>query len=181
MDDPTPQLIDKLKVYKQQGLTYYQATEQLKQQGYAELEITDAAAQFNYAKPRPVYTAEGQTSVSPQTPPSPKADTEMDRDYQKMGNTLLAEKERGRRPLVYVFWIFTAWGSGLRACDYWLRQKGYHSDYSYRYLWENNGGWILLSGVAAASIAFITLRIHYYRKDKLYKKIDENLTHTPDS
>jgi hypothetical protein len=51
MEDTRQQLIAKLKTCKEQGLTFYQASQQLQQQGYIQAQITNAADQFNYKNP----------------------------------------------------------------------------------------------------------------------------------
>jgi hypothetical protein len=48
MDSTTEAIVSKLKEFKQQGLSYYQATQKLLQQGYTQLQIDDAEDSFNY-------------------------------------------------------------------------------------------------------------------------------------
>jgi len=48
MDSKINEIVSKLKLYKQQGLSYYQATQELKSLGYNDEEIDLAAADFTY-------------------------------------------------------------------------------------------------------------------------------------
>jgi ABC-type Na+ efflux pump permease subunit len=47
--DNSPEIIQKLKTSKQQGLSYYQATQALKAAGYSDSAIAKAADEFDYA------------------------------------------------------------------------------------------------------------------------------------
>ena len=77
MDDTTQSILAKLKDAKQQGLTFYQAS----QQGFTQAQITDAADQFNYTSP--VVSASSDDDLVEQeartvTPTSPPTGSEMD-------------------------------------------------------------------------------------------------------
>lgn len=172
MDNASQELVTKLKVLKQQGLTFYQATEHLKQQGYTLAQITNAADRFSYTGPE---------SKGPSIPPSPRMGSEMDRNYQKMGNNLLADKERSARPYAYVGLAIPAGYLGSQIYRFFLNERFWGSHGDPHYWWANNVGWLLISGAVGAGIAVIILKIHFHSKDKRYKQIDERLSNSRDS
>lgn len=172
MDNSNQEIITKFQSYKQQGLTFFQASEKLKQAGYTPAQITDAESKVNYVD---IKTDEPVEPVV-KTPPSPRAGSAMDRDYQKLGNAVLADKERSARPYAYTGLAIPAFYFGQQLYRFWLNRKFWGSHGDSRYLWANNLGWVLLSGAVGASIAIVGLKLYFRSRDKMYKKIDQNLT-----
>jgi hypothetical protein len=183
MEDTRQQLIAKLKTCKEQGLTFYQASQQLQQQGYIQAQITNAADQFNYKNP--VANGSSADLVKREgkmvTPASSPAGSEMDRDYQKMGNAILADKERSERPYAYVALAITAGYLGQSIYRFWLTRKFWGSSGNPRYLWANNLGYYLLAGVIGAGLAILGLKLYFRSKDRLYKRIDKSLSPPQDN
>lgn len=172
MDNRSQEIITKLKTFKQQGLTFYQASEKLKQAGYTPAQITDAESKVNYVD------VKVEESLEPvvKTPPSPKTGSELDRDYQKLGNAVLADKERSARAYAYVGLAIPAFYFGQQVYRFWLNRKFWGSHGDPRYLWANNVGWLLLSGAICAAIAIFSLKVYFRSKDKKYKAIDKQLS-----
>lgn len=171
MDNSNQEIVTKLETYKQQGLSFYQASEKLKQAGYTPAQITDAESKVDYVDiksnkpPEPII----------KTPPSPKTGSDMDRSYQKLGNSILADKERSARPYAYVGLAIPAFYLGQQLYRFWLNRKFWGSHGDPHYLWANNVGWVLLSGAIGAGIAIVALKLYFRSKDKMYKRIDESL------
>ncbi len=184
MDDTKQTILAKLKDAKQQGLTFYQATQQLQQQGYTQVQITDAADQFNYTSPvanrsnnDDIIGQEAKTA----TPASLPTGSEMERDYQKMGNAVLADKERSARPYAYVGLAIPVGYLGQSIYRFWLTRKFWGSGGNPRYLWANNLGYYLLAVAIGAGLAIIGLKLYFCSKDKKYKQIDESLSNGSDN
>ncbi len=171
MDNSAQDILTKLKASKQQGLTFYQATEQLKQQGYTPAQISDAADQFNYTAPI-ADTASGTGDNSQavnsvqQLPASPTEGSELDKDYQKMGNDLLAEKDRDTRQYAYVGLAISAGLFGTQAYRLWLTTKFWGGGGNQHYLLAFNLGYYFLSGVISAGLAILALKFYFRFKDK---------------
>ena len=176
MDSNSQEIITKLQSYKEQGLTFFQASEKLKQAGYTPAQITDAEKKVNYVD----IKSDKSTEPVTMTPPSPKTGSEMDRSYQKLGNSVLADKERSARPYAYVVLGIPAFYLGQQIYRFWLSRKFWGSDGDPRYLWANNIGWVLLSGAIGAGIAIVSLKLYFRSKDKRYKEIDDILSKPSD-
>lgn len=164
-------IISQLKSFKQQGLTFYEASERLKQAGYSPAQITDAESKVNYVDTKDTKFV----MLVAKAPLSPKAGTDMDKSYQKLGNTLLADKERSTRPFAYIALAIPAFYLGQQIYRLWLHRKFWGGDGDSRYLWFNNVGWILLSGAIGAGIAIVSLKLYFHSKDKRYKEINNNI------
>ncbi len=175
MENANQQLIVKLKAFKQQGLTFYQATERLKQGGYSQEQIDDIADQFNYTTPP--QTVGGDKAVLTQSKPLPPASSQ---DYERLGNAILADKERSARPYAYVALAIPCGYLGQGLYRFWLNTKFRGSSGNQHYLWANNLGYYFLSGAIGAGIAIVGLKIYFRFKDKKYKQIDKNLSKSSD-
>ncbi len=92
MGDTTKEIIAKLQDYKQQGLSYYQATQQLLESGYTQLQIDDAEDEFHYDD----VTAE-QDSV-----PNVQNHKSIDESYEKVGQTLIKDTKKRRKPNIFL-------------------------------------------------------------------------------
>lgn len=182
MEDPSQQLIAKLQACKDHGLTFYQATQQLKRQGYTQSQITNIVGQFNYKNP--VSESNENTTEHVQkiiTPPSPQAGSQLDKDYQKLGISILADKERSARPYSYFGLAMLAGYFTHSVYRFWLRWKFRVSHGDPKYLIANNSSLYLLSGAIGAVITIIGLKLYFRSKDKKYKQIDESFNHVSGS
>ena len=88
MDDTTKEIIGKLKDCEQQGLSYYQAKQQLLKAGYTQLQIDDAEDEFHYTESVPESDtgshAQGRKSI--------------DESYEKVGQVLIKDTKKRRKP-----------------------------------------------------------------------------------
>jgi len=87
-DETTTQIISQLKTFKQQGLTYYQASQKLKEQGFSDDQISIAGSSYPYTDVTTPPDANGQTA-NPMSEQSvmPLAEEEL-------GTAMLKDKRR---------------------------------------------------------------------------------------
>jgi hypothetical protein len=88
-DEITTQIISQLKSFKQQGLTYYQASQKLKEQGFSDDQISIAGSSYPYTDVIPPTDGNSQTSnpISDQQSVSPLAEEEL-------GTAMLKDKRK---------------------------------------------------------------------------------------
>lgn len=169
MSSDSQEIISKLKAFKQEGMTFFQANEKLKSEGYTPAQIVDAESKVNYVDVVSKDLIERQTKESPNRTVSSK----MDKSYQRFGNSLLAEKERNGRPCVYIGLVIPAFWLGMRIHRFWLHRRFHSSGADPRYLWANNIDWTLVSGIAAAGVVIFCLRLYFRSRDRHYREIDK--------
>ena len=106
-------------------------------------------------------------------PPSPKTGSNLDKDYQEIGNAILTDKERSKRPFAY---IGLAIMCGALAQEYIVLTS--------RKFWGSNGirsicGAIISAGIfiwrSWAGIAIAGLKIYFRSQDKKYNKVLDKL------
>lgn len=103
MDKSTEEIVNKLKLYKQQGRSYYQATQQLLKSGYTQTQIDDAEDVFNYSQPT-VNTSGNQYVTNDQPAMTDNID---DNDpYTKVGEALIKDTKKKKIPAALT-WDFT--------------------------------------------------------------------------
>lgn len=180
MHDELQDAISQLEKYKSQGKSFYEAAELLRQHGFTQTQITDASSQFNYTDPQ-VSGRNAETSL-PKTPHAISSKVHP-KQYEKLGNRLLADKERNTRLFIYTSFMISFGYIGLSAPRYYTYIRSLDSSRPPRNLWaqgfadfgNTNIGWGLLFGVVGMMTALIGLKIYYRRRDRWYKQIEKGI------
>ena len=108
-------------------------------------------------------------------PPSPKTGSNLDKDYQEIGNAILTDKERSKRPFAYIGLAIMCGALAQGIYKFWLSRKFWGSNGDQEYLWGNNLGWHFLFGAVGAGIAIAGLKIYFRSQDKKYNKVLDKL------
>lgn len=172
MQNKNQEIVAKLEEYKRQGVTFHQAAENLKQQGYKPYEITDASHHFNYLE-NDVDTNDVSARFVPLS--KHQAGSRMDISYRKIGHHLLVDQRQKFRPYAYVSIVIGAGYLGYGLYRFWLGRKFWASDGDPRYWWANNVWQLLFAGLIGAVIAFICLKIYFNRIDKRNKEAERQI------
>jgi len=116
MSDTTEEIISKLKDYEQQGLSYYQATQNLLEAGYTQTQIDDADDEYKYTEPSNVdSTASIEPNIKLQN------DSLYD-DYDKVGNTLLKDSGKDNKPpSFWTLWAPSTYGLRIERNIYFMK------------------------------------------------------------
>lgn len=177
MNDTVHEVISKLQEYKAQGKTFYEASNLLREQGYTKTQITDAQSQYDYHDPEPDYqTADTRSAASTDKKVS-------DKDYQKLGNRILADKERTSRLFIYALFPIIVGDFARQVYRFYLGIQSQDPSRTPKNLWargfENFGfpniGRELLAGAFGAMATIIGLWLYYRHRDRWYKQIEKKI------
>ncbi len=169
MDDPsiTDRIITELKQLKMQGRTYAQASDVLKERGYIEAQIAEAANRFNYDT-QVTYDMDenGEYKVSPPpkpiaTMPKPASRKEAVNAHQVVAKPVRNHKPLNLRPLAYVIVAIPAAYLGALIYRLWLHLQYLSSVYNPRYELAHNLVYYYLSGGIGVAIAIMALKFFY--------------------
>lgn len=180
MDDPsvTDRIITDLKQYKMQGRTYAQATAILKEVGYTDAQIVEAANRFNY-ETQVTYEMDenGEYKATPppkrlppkQPPaptPKPVSASAPAKQKQKAPKPVRPHKPLNMRPVAYVIVAIVAGFIAAQVYRLWLHLQYLSSVYNPRYELAHNMLFYYLSGGVGVAIAITALKYFYRWVDK---------------
>jgi len=110
MDTTTEEIVNKLKAYEQQELTYYQATQNLLKAGYNQLQIDDAEDEFKYTEPT-TENAENVNHIVAET----ESETSVENAEDKVGDILLKDTRKKPLPTWFTLWSPSTYGLNIEA------------------------------------------------------------------
>jgi hypothetical protein len=110
------EIVSKLKVYEQQSLSYYQATQNLLKLGYDQTQIDDANDEYKYTEPSNV---DSTASIEPGTKLQKDS---LDEDYDKVGNVLLKDSAKDNKPpSFWTLWAPSTYGLKVERNIYFMK------------------------------------------------------------
>lgn len=174
------QIISQLKSCKERGLSYYQAAQELLSSGYSLDQITAATDNFDYDGTSSSQTSKYVPAVKEQAVRSAPATDKLDREYEKAGNSILADKEHSKRIYSYIGLPILAGGFTAELYRLWLASRLFSNGVNPQYLWENNFGQLFLFWTIGAMGAVVGLRLYFRSLDKRHKQNQDASTDATD-
>ncbi|HTB48480.1 MAG TPA: hypothetical protein VK712_00160 [Verrucomicrobiae bacterium] len=138
MQEADPKIVEMLKQYADQGLTFYQAKEALLKQGYQDAAIEQAADQYQYgSKPKPPDPATAAFAKDPQ-------------DAERVAQTILKDDKKEREEVAIVDGVAGQYAPDLQS-DVKYQNK-FLSDIGMSW-WT----WLIIEGAITAIIIYFKL------------------------
>jgi len=118
MTNTTDEVISKLKEYEQQGLSYYQATQNLLKAGYTQTQIDDADDEYKYTEPSNV------DSTASIEPGAKLQNDSLDNDYDEVGKTLIKDVDKeSKPPNFFTLWSPSTYGLKIEQNTYFMKYR----------------------------------------------------------
>jgi hypothetical protein len=175
--DNSKQILEKLKQYKAQNLSFYDAKQQLLRSGYSEQQVSEVTDTFNYStytEPKPdtphsIGAAAPLPGVDPDARNATRPDLQV--SYTELGDTILEEKERDIRPVLYLLLPPIVGTAIMRAYYYYLQGNGGLIDAGLQ-----SGHFIALAAlwIAGVFVTVVALYFTFRASDQQYKDLKQD-------